>query len=120
MAVLLLLAACGPSSGTDVTTTPDGGSTADGGLALYAIGGSFLIPAGKQGLLIATPGEPALDDPPNVWQFANKVPTGTAYDVTIEAQPGGGTTCAVIDGGVGTVGEEDVTTILLTCRTQLP
>jgi hypothetical protein len=109
-------------SGCDQTcgATPDAGTPADAGSGQYSIGGHFVTASPSSGLVLATPGEPNLSNPPNPFTFAHKVPPGTAYDVTILTQPGGGTTCTVLDGGVGTVGNADVTDVVLACVIQLP
>ncbi|HTS83433.1 MAG TPA: hypothetical protein VMH40_22740 [Myxococcaceae bacterium] len=137
LAVLAILSACGSSGGgdsnngggnntgpgSDAGTTPDAGSGTG-----YLIGGTILT-AGANGLVLQTPGEPnlaiGLTSYPPAFHFANKVPTGTGYNVTISSQPvtpqcGGICTCAVIDGGVGTVGTADVTDIQVACAIQLP
>lgn len=89
---------------------------------MYNIGGYYLyaLPPAATGFIIGTPGEPNLTDRGQPWHFADKVPSGTAYNVTVLQQPNNGTRCHVFDGGVGTVGASDVTTVELTCVTALP
>ncbi len=141
---LAMLAGCGSSSGTnneggspndagnigtpsDAGSGSDAGTGSDAGSGGYLIGGAILT-AGASGLVLATPGEPNLTIPLSyqpAFEFANRVPTGTAYNVTIVSQPvspacGGICTCAVIDGGVGTVGTSDVTSVRVACAIQLP
>ena len=135
--VVAFAAACGDSGGSsnnnnNGNTTNDGGnnnSGNDAGSGLgYLIGGSILT-AGANGLVLTTQGEPnaqiGVQSYPPAWSFANRVPTGTAYHVTIVSQPvtpqcGGICTCAVLDGGVGVVGTTDVSNILIGCAIMLP
>jgi hypothetical protein len=111
LAVGVFAVACGSSTSTNT-----------GASATYNIGGYYLggQPPAPTGFVIATPGEPDLTDPGQPWRFANPVPSGTAYHVTVLQQPGHGTTCRVLDGGVGTVGTSDVTTVELLCLTGIP
>jgi len=144
VAALAMLFACGGSSGNDDGgsnttgptndsgtpndagqdggTTPDAGQdagTSDGG---YTIGGFFTFYystlSGGQ-LVLATPGQPDLVNPPNPFHFANRVPTGTHYDVTITQVPTNNT-CTILDGGTGVVGTDNVTSINLSCAIMLP
>ena len=98
------------------------GSSTTGGGTTYNIGGYYLeaLTPPANGFVIGTPGEPDLTDPGQPWHFANQVPSGTAYDVTVLQQPHDGATCRVLDGGVGTVGTSDVTTVELLCLRALP
>lgn len=140
VAALALLFACGSSSGNDdggsKTTGPtndsgtpnDAGTTRDGGQDAgpsdggYTIGGFFTFfystSSGGQ-LVLATPGQPDLVNPPNPFHFANRVPTGTQYNVTIVHVPTNNT-CTILDGGSGVVGTDNVTSIHLSCAIMLP
>jgi hypothetical protein len=101
----------GGSATDDVAITVQGG---------YTIGGFFsTVPGVNSGLVLATPGEPNLLNPPQPFTFANPVPTGTAYNVTIATQPTNGT-CTVLDGGVGTVGTSNVSNVEVACAIELP
>jgi len=138
LTVLAMLSGCdnGGSSGgnndsgtnNDAGTGTDGGTHNDGGTVGYQIGGAILT-AGATGLVLATPGEPNLTIPHSylpAFHFANRVPTGTAYNVTVFSQPSSSDcnnaicTCSIIDGGVGIVGTSDVDTVQVTCAIQLP
>jgi hypothetical protein len=123
LCLALLAAVASLSCGTS-TSPPDGGA----GGTLYSIGG-LIQTAGANGLVLATPGEPNLTilapyEPP--FAFATSVPSGTAYDVTVFAQPtrsdcgGGFCNCVITDGGIGTVGNADVTSVLVRCAIALP
>jgi hypothetical protein len=122
----LMIVACGSS--TDTTTDsgnspPDAGSQDAGtGGSGFTIGGTFSS-YGAAGLVLGTSGEPNLTIPSPAGQtfaFANKVPTGTAYAVTVVSQPSGtGATCTVTN-GTGTVGNANVTSIVVGCVIQLP
>ncbi len=133
-AALAMVLGCGSSSGTDGGGNPndggtksDGGTSSDAGSGGYLIGGTLLT-AGASSLVLATPGEPNLTIPNSYeppFAFANRVPTGTAYNVTIFRQPQsppctGVCTCVILDGGVGIVGNADVTSVLVACAIQLP
>jgi Putative Ig domain len=107
-----------------VTAANAGGSTTDDVTITvqqgYTIGGFFsTVPGVNSGLVLATPGEPNLLNPPQPFTFANPVPTGTAYNVTIETQSSGGT-CTVLDGGVGVVGTSNVSNVEIGCAIELP
>jgi hypothetical protein len=141
LGVLAMLLACGSSgsgtneggntndagnSGTpgDAGTGNDAGTSGGG----YLIGGTILT-AGANGLVLQTPGEPnlaiGLQSYLPAFQFANRVPTGTAYNVTVASQPvtpqcGGICTCTILDGGVGVVGTADVTDVQVACAIMLP
>jgi hypothetical protein len=116
----------GPSS-TDAGTGPSDGGSRDSGSSNdagsgFAIGGTVFGSGGQQaGLTLATSGEPNLLSPGAAWAFAAPVPTGTPYNVSIVAQPANNTvTCVVADGGIGTVGDANVTTVFIGCAIQLP
>jgi hypothetical protein len=126
----LAIIGCGTSTSTDGgSTTPDSGTPDSGsGGTHYTIGG-LIQTAGANGLVLATPGEPNLTivapyNPP--FAFANAVVSGTAYNVTVFAQPtssdcgGALCTCTVNDGGVGVVGSANVTSVLVSCEIELP
>ena len=133
LAALTMVLGCGSSSGTDDGGNPNDsgtksdGGTSDAGSGGYRIGGTLLT-AGASSLVLATPGEPNLTIPNSYeppFAFANKVPSGTAYNVTIFSQPTsppctGVCTCVILDGGVGVVGNADVTSVLVACAIQLP
>ena len=117
----------GGGNPNDGGTKSDGGTSSDAGSGGYLIGGTLLT-AGASSLVLATPGEPNLTIPNSYeppFAFANRVPTGTAYNVTIFSQPPsppctGVCTCVILDGGVGVVGNADVTSVLVACAIQLP
>lgn len=138
LAVLALLLGCGSSGGgtneggntNDAGTPGDAGTGGDAGTSGggYLIGGAILT-AGANGLVLQTPGEPnlAIVAPYQpAFAFANRVPTGTHYDVTIASQPttqqcnNAVCTCTVLDGGVGIVGTADVTDVQVACAIMLP
>ncbi len=135
--VVAAVASCGDSGGSN-NNNNNGGTNNDGGNnntgndagsgTGYLIGGTILT-AGANGLVLATQGEPnvqiGVQSYPPAWSFVNRVPAGTAYNVTIASQPvtpqcGGICTCAVLDGGVGVVGTSDVSNILIGCAIMLP
>jgi hypothetical protein len=138
VAVLAIAVACGSSSG-DGNNNNNGGTGNDGGNngtgndggtggTGHLIGGTILT-AGASGLVLATPGEPNLTIPNSyqpAFHFANPVPTGTSYNVTVVSQPstsncnGAICTCGILDGGVGLVGTTDVTTVEIVCAIMLP
>jgi hypothetical protein len=132
----LLIVACGSGTSPDGgnptpdggNPTPDGGAPDGGGGTHYTIGG-LIQTAGASGLVLATPGEPNLTIPASYtppFAFANAVASGTAYDVTVFAQPttsdcgGALCVCTVTDGGVGVVGNANVTSVLVSCVIELP
>ena len=87
----------------------------------YTIGGTTSGLA-YSGLVLSTAGQPNLTVPAlaATFTFANQVPTGTAYNVSIVTQPSPAS-CTVSSGtGSGTVGSADVTSIAITCTIALP
>ena len=141
LAVLAMLLGCGSGGGGtnengnsndagNSSTPSDAGSGNDAGTSGtgYLIGGTILT-AGAKGLVLQTAGEPdltiGLQSYTPAFQFANRVPTGTAYHVTVASQPvtpqcGGICTCTILDGGVGVVGTADVTNVQVACAIMLP
>jgi hypothetical protein len=139
VAGLAMLFACGGDSGSsdggnnntggnDSGTGNDAGTNDAGTGGGYLIGGRILT-GGANGLVLQTPGEPNLAIPLQSYQpgfqFANRVPTGTHYNVTVASQPvtpqcGGICTCTILDGGVGIVGASDVSNVLVACAIMLP
>ena len=80
----------------------------------YAISGTVAGLTGS-GLVLATPGEPNLEVSAGAtsFAFANGVPSGTAYSVTVVSQPSG-QSCTVMNGS-GAVASADVTNVAVTC-----
>jgi hypothetical protein len=121
----LAIVGCGTSTSTDGgNTTPDSGTPDSGsGGGGFTIGG-VIQTAGAGGLVLGTAGEPNLTIPSSYeppFAFANKVPSGTAYDVTIVSQATcTGCTCTIVSGASGTVDNANVTSVLVSCAIQLP
>jgi hypothetical protein len=92
------------------TVCPVGGPV----LQPLSIGGTVAGLTGS-GLVLSTPGQPALALPAgaNSFAFSNFVGQGTSYSVTVASQPPG-QTCSVAN-GAGTVGTNSVTDIAVTC-----
>jgi 6-phosphogluconolactonase (cycloisomerase 2 family) len=117
--------ACTVSSGTgnvegaDVTTVSVACTT-----NLYSIGGNVIGLAGT-GLKLATSGEPNLSvvapaelGLPAPFTFANKLPSGTSYNVSVVSQPTNSSqTCTVTSTGAGALNAADVTNIVVNCAT---
>lgn len=80
----------------------------------YAMGG-LVHSLTASGLVLATAGQSDLAVPPGAtaFAFAQKVPWGTAYAVTVKTQPAG-QTCTVVN-GTGTVANSDVNGIVVEC-----
>ncbi len=140
VAALAMLCACGDSSGSNdggnnnTGGNGDSGTGNDAGTNDAGTGGGFLIggrilTAGASLLVLQTPGEPNLTIPASYqpgFAFANRVPTGTHYNVTVASQPPSTAcnnaicTCTILDGGVGVVGTTDVADVLVACAIMLP
>jgi len=99
-------AKCGPCHG--------GG----GGPPWYQIGGSISGLSGT-GLVLATPGEPNLSVQAGAtsFVFANAVPDGVAYAVTVVQQPTTPSQVCVVAHGVGRVREGQATPVAVNCTT---
>lgn len=113
----------GTAGGTGGGTAGGTGGGAGGGASGsgYAIGGTISGPS--NGVVLSDPGEPDFTFTSNTsaFTFANKVPAGTAYQVTVKSVPSGsGEACAVTDGGTGTVGSTDVASVAIRCTFTLP
>jgi len=85
----------------------------------FTLGGTITGLTGT-GLQLATAGEPNLDVVPGATTFAFVAPLigGTAYAVTVAAQPTAPSqTCSVTSGGTGTIGTANVSDVVVTCVT---
>jgi adhesin/invasin len=80
----------------------------------YAIGG-LVHRLTASGLVLATAGQSDLAVPASAtaFAFAEKVPSGTDYAVTVKTQPAG-QTCTVVN-GTGTVANSDVNGVVVEC-----
>ena len=145
LVVAIVSAACAQSgpggeddagNGSDVVTTSDAGSdgastdggSKDGASGLYAIevkvtglasdtGDAGLADAGAGALVLANGSDTLTVGQDGTFSFPTKVPTSTAYDVTVAAQPTNPTQTCTVSGGSGTVGTSDVTSITVDCTT---
>src|SRR5262245_46228061 len=103
MVFTALLAACG---GDDAGPTPQ-----------YAVGGSVSGLAGS-GLTLQNNGADSLTVAANgTFTFANPIPSGAAYNVTIADQPTGPSQTCTISKGSGTAGVSDTTNVSAVCTT---
>jgi hypothetical protein len=103
----------GEVGGGDVTSVVVNCST-----SAFLLGGTVSGLTGT-GLALASPGLPTLQVPAGAasFTFGNLVASGTAYDVSVTAQPTSPwQTCAVV-GGTGSVAGSSVTGILVPCTT---
>jgi large repetitive protein len=82
----------------------------------FTLGGTMTGLTGT-GLQLATAGEPNLTVPANAtsFTFANPLGSGTAYAVTVAAQPSNPTQLCTVTNGSGTVGSAPVTNVSVTC-----
>ena len=84
---------------------------------VYSIGGTVTGLAGT-GLVLQQDGG---DDLPitgdGTFTFVTKIASGTAFEVTVAAQPSGPTQTCTVSGGDGTVGGADVTSVTINCTT---
>lgn len=81
--------------------------------AAHALGGHVQYLSGN-GLVLSTPDVPPVSVPAGAERFSFPgVPVGTAYSVTVKAQPSG-QRCTV-DGGSGTMSDADVTSVEVSC-----
>src|SRR5882757_5145155 len=104
VAVIVTLVGCG--GGADRN---DGGG---GTTPMYAIGGAI---AGLTGQVVLenNGGDDLTVSQSGAFHFANAVPSGGAYNVTVKTQPPD-QICG-IHGGAGTVGASDIGSVIITC-----
>lgn len=104
---------------TVVATGCSGKSEETAPTSLYSIGGTITWLTVSDGLVLGTAGQPDLSvsNGQASFNFANRVPSGASYDVTIATQPVPGG-CAIAHGS-GIVTGADVTDIAVTCDGRL-
>ncbi len=107
----VLMATVNPGAGQVVLTT----SPSLAFVPSLSVGGHLTNLTGA-GLVLATTGEPDLTVPAasTGFTFAQKLPPGTAYDVTVKHQPTA--QHCIVDGGAGAIVDSDVTTIEVSCE----
>ncbi len=116
--------ASAPSSPSQSCAVSNGSGTAIGGAitnititcstSVQTIGGTVVGLTGS-GLVLTNGGADNLPVAMNgVFQFATKVSSGSVFDVAVKTQPASGGPC-VVSGGTGTVGNADVSSILVNC-----
>lgn len=110
----------------------DGGSkdtgTPDTGVATFTVGGTvenlagsgleLQISGGGQTVVVAKPAATGDAGPPSTpFTFGTKLPTGSAYAVTVKTQPTNATQTCSVTNGTGTVGSANVTNVKVICAT---
>jgi large repetitive protein len=84
---------------------------------LYALSGTVTGMVGT-GLQLSTLGLPAVTVPVGATSFSfGNLPSGTVYNVTVDAQPSHPTQTCVVTGGNGAIGSANVPGITVTCAT---
>lgn len=86
---------------------------ADNPINTHALGGSVSGLTGTVVLVAGTHSVTVTADGP--FTFSESVPSGTSYVVSVQSQPSG-QSCTVT-GGSGTMGDADVTSVVVTCST---
>jgi hypothetical protein len=112
---ILLLSACGGGGGGGNSSGGGGGTSSSGGgtATAYSIGGT-ISGLTESGLVLASGGTTlSIDANETSFGFQIQVNSGTAYTVTIQAQPTG-ETCSIANGS-GTVQTADVENIGISC-----
>ena len=83
-------------------------------VATYAIGGSVVgLDSGTQ-VILANGSDHTTVTSNTTFKFPTQVPSGSTYMVTVDTQPSSGGPCQPF-GGSGTVGNSDVTSIVVNC-----
>ena len=85
----------------------------------FAIGGMVTGLAGTGLVLVDNGGDDLQVDADGSFAFATPVASGSNYMVTVKTQPSGPSQTCSITGGVGTVGDGDVGTVTVTCKTNV-
>lgn len=83
-------------------------------VAAHKVGGTISGLAASAGLTLKTNGMTLRRTENGPFAFTTPLVVGTAYEVTISAQPSTSTRCTV-ENGTGTVGDADVDTVKITC-----
>lgn len=113
-----------PTSPSQSCTVSNGAGTAAGtaitdvliacSTSTYAVGGTVVGLTGS-GLVLTNVGKDDLSVPMSgPFQFLSKVASGAVFDVAVKTQPASGGPC-VVSGGNGTVGNADVSSVLVNC-----
>lgn len=112
-----------PSAPSQTCTVASGTGTANGADVMnvkvacvtdsYKVGGTVVGLVGT-GLVLQNNGGNDLSVGGSTFSFANPVPSGGNYNVTIKTQPSG-QTCS-ISGGTGTIVAGDVTSVVVNCQ----
>ena len=121
-----VLVAGQPSSPAQTCTVANAGGIAGSGLPItvtcttndYGIGGTVGGLAGS-GLTLATAGEPLLLVPPGAttFAFANPLPSGTGYSLSVTEQPSNPAQTCGVDNAAGEIESGPVTNVSVTCTT---
>jgi len=85
----------------------------------YTLGGTISGLSGN-GLTLATPGEPNLVVPANStdFAFADPLPSGTSFSVSVAAQPASPEQTCTVTGGSGSVTNTPVSSVAVVCTTR--
>jgi hypothetical protein len=113
LAGLAALGACDASR--DAPVAPSADAAVDGTTARVSIGGTVTGLAGSGLALQNNGGDDLAVERDGVFTFATRLEPGTAYEVTVAAQPENPAQRCVVEGGTGTA-DRDVTSVDVTCR----
>ena len=102
-AIAVILSGCGGSS-----SPPPAGPFSIGGTVSGLAGTGLVLNDGTEDLAVAANGR---------FTFPTKLATGTAYAVTVKAQPSAPPQTCTVTGGSGTVASADVTGVTVSCAT---
>lgn len=111
-----------PGADASTTTGTDGGTTskADGATSTptpdtFAVGGTISGLKGAGLVLQNNAGDDLPVDANGAFKFKTKVDAGTKFAVTVKTQPSGPAQTCTVNGGTGTVGSGDVTSVAISC-----
>jgi hypothetical protein len=105
----------GASSSGGGEDAGDGGNGGDAGPPKYSIGGSIVGLSGAGLVLQNNAGDDLPVNANGTFAFPGRITAGAAFAVTVKAQPTGPAQTCAVSGGSGTVGSDQVTSVVVNC-----
>jgi len=116
-----------PSNPTQICTVSHGiGTTGDGNvtdvqvscsLVAFSVGGTVTGLRGRGSVLQNSAGDDLAVNADGTFTFATPMASGASYEVTVRTQPALPTQVCMVDHGSGTVGDANITNVVVSCAT---